>query len=121
VSPPSSTLTPALELAAYTIQTELAQYVQQTLNYRRSYFLFYLTHTGYVTLLPLHLLVAAVLPGQAPLQEQLATLKVVLKQHYGDKGSPAHSRWVRNLLWMSAKLSVFIAVPSCSWYMATPL
>jgi len=149
----------------------LAQYVQQTLDYHHPYFLFYLTHSGYVTLLPLHLVAAAVLPGQAPLQDQLSILRGVLRRHFGEPrptedpaalarvasraslpdvggqrrprgrrnslrrllstgagglreaatGGKAKNRWKWNLGVMSVKLSVLIAVPSCTWYMATPL
>lgn len=32
-------------LAAYTLQTELASYVQHTLDYKKPYFLFFCTHS----------------------------------------------------------------------------
>lgn len=42
---PSPTLPRSLRRAAYTLQTELAQIVQQSQGYRKPYFLFYLTHS----------------------------------------------------------------------------
>lgn len=36
-------------------------------------------------------------------------------------GGKAKNRWKWNLGIMGIKLSVLIAIPSCTWYMATPL
>lgn len=44
-----------LSLFAYTLQTEFAQYVQQSLNYRKPFLSLYLGHSGFVLLLPMHL------------------------------------------------------------------
>ena len=46
-----------LSLVAYTLQTEFAQYVQQGLNYRKPLLSLYLGHSGFLFLLPMHLLV----------------------------------------------------------------
>ncbi|PWN49006.1 hypothetical protein IE53DRAFT_388793 [Violaceomyces palustris] len=45
-----------LSLLAYTFQTELAQYVQQTLAYRKPFLSLYLGHSGFTLILPFHLL-----------------------------------------------------------------
>ncbi|UTT88644.1 hypothetical protein NDA17_000630 [Ustilago hordei] len=44
-----------LSLFAYTLQTEFAQYVQQSLNYRKPFLSLYLGHSGFLLLFPLHL------------------------------------------------------------------
>ena len=44
-----------LSLFAYTLQTEFAQYVQQSLNYRKPFLSLYLGHSGFLLLLPMHL------------------------------------------------------------------
>ncbi|KAJ9475537.1 EamA domain-containing protein [Pseudozyma hubeiensis] len=44
-----------LSLFAYTLQTEFAQYVQQSLNYRKPFLSLYLGHSGFVLLFPMHL------------------------------------------------------------------
>lgn len=155
---------------AYTAQTELAQYVQQTLGYRQPFFLFWLTHSGYILLLPLHLLLASLTPGQPSLSSSLSVLRGVLAAHYahsrsardadpsqldrsltrgalpevgggrprprgrrmsmrrllsrtGMKGleKGEENRWMWNLGMVSLRLSVLIAIPSCTWYIATPL
>ncbi|SPO31255.1 uncharacterized protein UTRI_05936_B [Ustilago trichophora] len=44
-----------LSLFAYTLQTEFAQYVQQSLNYRKPFLSLYLGHSGFLLLFPMHL------------------------------------------------------------------
>lgn len=43
-------------LCAYVLQTELTQYVQSALQYRQPYLLFYIAHSSFIVVLPLHLL-----------------------------------------------------------------
>ncbi|KDN52711.1 hypothetical protein K437DRAFT_231800 [Tilletiaria anomala UBC 951] len=45
-----------LSLVAYTLQTEFAQHVQQTLNYKKPFFSLYIGHSSFIVILPLHLL-----------------------------------------------------------------
>lgn len=45
-----------LTLLSYTLQTEAAQYVQQTLGYRKPFLSLYLGHSGFIFLFPIHLL-----------------------------------------------------------------
>lgn len=73
-------------LISYTIQTELAQHVQQTLGYKKPYFLLYLTHSGYSLLLPLHLLVLRLLG--IPIQPALSTLRAALRHQFS--APPSH-------------------------------
>ncbi|CDW98520.1 hypothetical protein, partial [Sporisorium scitamineum] len=44
-----------LSLFAYTLQTEFAQYVQQSLNYRKPFLSLYLGHSSFLLLFPMHL------------------------------------------------------------------
>ncbi|EST08331.2 Drug/metabolite transporter [Kalmanozyma brasiliensis GHG001] len=44
-----------LSLFAYTLQTEFAQYVQQSLNYRKPFLSLYLGHSAFLLLFPMHL------------------------------------------------------------------
>lgn len=45
-----------VSLIAYTLQTEAAQYVQAGLGYRKPFLSLYLGHSGFILLLPLHIL-----------------------------------------------------------------
>ncbi|SCV74906.1 BQ2448_7935 [Microbotryum intermedium] len=67
-------------LLAYTLQTELAQYLQQTAGYRKPYFLFYLTHSGYLLIAPLHLVSLRLL--SIPIEANLRTLVAILEAHF---------------------------------------
>ncbi|KDE06412.1 hypothetical protein MVLG_03318 [Microbotryum lychnidis-dioicae p1A1 Lamole] len=67
-------------LLAYTLQTELAQYLQQTAGYKKPYFLFYLTHSGYLLIAPLHLVSLRLL--SIPIEANLRTLVAILEVHF---------------------------------------
>lgn len=73
-------LTTCFPFVAYTIQTELAQHVQNDLGFRKPYLLLYITHTGYSLILPLHLLVLKLMGISIP--HSLSTLRGVLRLHF---------------------------------------
>ncbi|BGP42561.1 hypothetical protein JCM10449v2_006573 [Rhodotorula kratochvilovae] len=70
----------AVVLVAYTVQTELASHVQHQLAYKKPFFLFYLTHSGYIFLLPVHVLVLR-LTG-TPIRSTFADLRDLLAYHF---------------------------------------
>ncbi|BGP10500.1 hypothetical protein OF846_004285 [Rhodotorula toruloides] len=72
-------------LVAYTLQTELASYAQHELGYKKPYFLFYLTHSSYIFLFPLHLVVLALL--RTPIRSSLASLVDILAFKYSAPGA----------------------------------
>lgn len=47
-------------LIAFVIESQLAQYVQTNLHYRQPFFIFYLVHSSFAIIFPLHLLYLAV-------------------------------------------------------------
>lgn len=67
-------------LFAYTIQTQLTSYVQHSLGYRKPFFLFYLTHSGYLALLPAH--VVALKLGGTSLRTAFRGLRDILAHHF---------------------------------------
>ncbi|GAA5972260.1 hypothetical protein JCM8115_006545 [Rhodotorula mucilaginosa] len=72
----------AVVLVAYTLQTELASHVQHGLGYKKPYFLFYLTHSSYLLLFPLHLAALAALSRSASVPALLASLATTLEQKF---------------------------------------
>ncbi|GAA5821776.1 hypothetical protein JCM3770_000139 [Rhodotorula araucariae] len=70
----------AVVLVAYTVQTELASHVQHQLGYKKPFFLFYLTHSGYIFLLPAHVVVLR-LTG-TPIRSTFADLRDLLAHHF---------------------------------------
>lgn len=71
----------AVVLVAYTLQTELASHVQHGLGYKKPYFLFYLTHSSYLLLFPLHL-AALALSRSASVPALLASLAATLEEKF---------------------------------------
>lgn len=54
-----------LSLIAYTVQTEFAQHVQQTLNYKKPVFSLYVGHSSFTIILPLHLVLLKLTTGRS--------------------------------------------------------
>ncbi|OAV98955.1 hypothetical protein, variant [Puccinia triticina 1-1 BBBD Race 1] len=130
---------------AYVIQTELTQAVQRT--YQKPYLLLFLTHSGYIAILPLHLLLLKLLQPSIRLSTRLRQLRrlVVLqynhqrRQHESAR-SPASDRQplllpnippraaslpsqAFPLAWFvkrSVQLTLFLALPAMCWYGAVP-
>ncbi|KAF8350087.1 hypothetical protein F5887DRAFT_943715 [Amanita rubescens] len=46
----------ALTLIAFVVESQLTQYVQTTLGYRQPFFIFYLVHSSFTVIFPLHIL-----------------------------------------------------------------
>ncbi|GAA5953185.1 hypothetical protein JCM3765_007435 [Sporobolomyces pararoseus] len=137
----------SIALAAYTLQTELASYVQHTLEYKKPYFLFFCTHSGYMLLWPCHLLALRFL--KIPVKDSLRRLLPLLAQHFApSKNDQTHrslptsspssdfpfpsknyapsdlslkTPWVRNLVQKVSLLTIFISFPALSWYASVPL
>ncbi|KAI8449624.1 hypothetical protein BY996DRAFT_6418265 [Phakopsora pachyrhizi] len=133
-------------LIAYTIQTELAQEVQR--SYEKPYFLLYLTHSGYIVLFPLHLIVLKIALKTPSIWDLLSQLRLtivyqlILEDHLHsvntqlELGSAERKREFQDLLFSISLnnkifyfrflkkcllLTIFIAVPSICWYSAVPL
>ncbi|KAM0745728.1 hypothetical protein T439DRAFT_330372 [Meredithblackwellia eburnea MCA 4105] len=75
----------ALVLAAYTTQTELAQYVQHSQGYRKPYFLLWMTHSGYALILPFHFLALRLMGVNIP--ESLSILRGVFRIQFASEST----------------------------------
>ncbi|GAA5860960.1 hypothetical protein JCM1840_002019 [Sporobolomyces johnsonii] len=110
----------AAVLCAYTAQTELASYVQHELRYKKPYFLFYLTHSGYCLLLPCHCIALGLL------RHTLLPSSIDDTFHSATTPSQPFSLslstpWIVTLARKVALLTLFISFPALSWYAAVPL
>ncbi|PRQ75931.1 hypothetical protein AAT19DRAFT_12953 [Rhodotorula toruloides] len=131
-------------LVAYTLQTELASYAQHELGYKKPYFLFYLTHSSYIFLFPLHLLVdilafkysapraytslRASVPSSPVLRNgRTAAGRKPSTPGLMDEGllavtkGVAQEEWVKHMAKKALILTFFISAPALSWYAAVPL
>ncbi|KAI9027106.1 hypothetical protein CLU79DRAFT_23522 [Phycomyces nitens] len=50
-------------IVSFVLQTELAQYVQQTTDYQKPYFILYISHTCYIFMIPIQLLAECIARG----------------------------------------------------------
>ncbi|KAA1074867.1 hypothetical protein PGT21_023462 [Puccinia graminis f. sp. tritici] len=123
---------------AYVIQTELTQAVQRT--YQKPYFLLFLTHSGYIAILPLHLLILKILQPNIRFSQRFAQLKRLVllqynfqRQHETKRFSNSDLQPLLNLptppkqdfplAWFikrSIQLTLFLALPAMCWYGAVP-
>lgn len=129
---------------AYVIQTELTQAVQRT--YQKPYLLLFLTHSGYLVILPFHLLLLKLLQPEITLSQRYQQLKTLIllqfnhqQQHHvtpqdstsdlepllSASHSPHEQRQecfpVGWFIKRSIQLTLFLALPAMCWYAAVPL
>ncbi|OCF39537.1 hypothetical protein I317_06646 [Kwoniella heveanensis CBS 569] len=122
-------------------QTEFANHVSKDLGYDKPYFTFYLTHSTFTLIFPLHLLLLRLLkPGVPPteymdsirhtLAEQLAIIPSLSNGHSNGNGNGSSADkleivtwreilpgWARKVTW----LTLFLSIPAISWYIAMTL
>lgn len=116
----------ALILAAYTMQTESMQYIQQRKEYKKPLFLLYLTHSSFVVLLPMQLALAPIFSGYSAKKIMSLLRRDVIKQlryYLGKHASEPipHGSLLRTLCMMLVVLTIALTVPSVSWFLAVPL
>ncbi|KAH9964298.1 hypothetical protein BC827DRAFT_68977 [Russula dissimulans] len=112
-------------LIAFVVESQLTQYVQSTLHFRRPFFLFYIVHSSFALTFPLHLLYL-VLTTSASLESILAGLSLAVKIHFAPSGqgrvatlrSPfPYARFLR----LVAYLTFGLTVPSLLWFASVSL
>ncbi|WVR08178.1 hypothetical protein IAU60_005224 [Kwoniella sp. DSM 27419] len=101
-------------------QTEFAHHVSTVLGYDRPYFTFYLTHTTFSLIFPLHLLVLK-FTSNVDTSTYLDSIRHLLSNQL-ELGHDATWKqvapaWSRKVSW----LTLFLSVPSISWYIAMGL
>lgn len=105
-------------------QTEFAHYVAAELHYDQPYFSFYLTHSTFSFIFPIHLLYLS-LTGSVPVVAYLSSIRHVLTEQLG-LASPTTSadytaswstifpKWCRKVI----LLTILVTVPAISWFIA---
>jgi drug/metabolite transporter (DMT)-like permease len=77
-----------ISLFAFTVQTEAAQYVQQSLGFRKPFFSLYIGHSAFTFLFPLYMLCLRIFQPNVPLSHQLHLISINL---HWQLSSPTHS------------------------------
>ncbi|KAB5594234.1 hypothetical protein CTheo_2315 [Ceratobasidium theobromae] len=97
-------------LFAYVSQTELTQYVQSSLGFRQPYLIFYVAHSSFSFVLPLHLLYLKLSTGTGPSTYMTSLWNVMHHQ--------VLAPWVRpstKFPWNAYAVFVFILTVGMSW------
>ncbi|KZT65601.1 hypothetical protein DAEQUDRAFT_716388 [Daedalea quercina L-15889] len=110
----------ALSLVGFVTESQLTQYVQTNLEYRQPYFIFYIVHSSFAIMLPLHLAFLAMTTRQYP-RELWILLISALRQHL----SPARIRPAefprRRFAWLLTFLTIGATMPGLLWFIAVSL
>ncbi|TFK77118.1 hypothetical protein BDN72DRAFT_807572 [Pluteus cervinus] len=108
-----------LTLLAFVVETELTQYVQTTLGYRQPYFLFYIVHSSFWIILPLHLIYLTYTTNYST----GALLKGVIRSlsDHLSSGSDGISFPLRRFSVLVFILTLGITVPALLWFIAVSL
>ncbi|KAG9119543.1 hypothetical protein FRC07_005390 [Ceratobasidium sp. 392] len=110
-------------LGAYVLQTELTQYVQSSLQYRQPYLLFYIAHSAFTVVLPLHLLWLKLSTGNS-VSSYIRSLWDVM-QHQILVRQPSTQDdpkfpWVRYIIFVSL-ITAGMTCPALLWYASVSL
>ncbi|OCH96120.1 hypothetical protein OBBRIDRAFT_787568 [Obba rivulosa] len=111
-------------LFAFVAESQLTEYVQNELGYRQPYFIFYIVHSSFAIMFPLHALYLAM--SSTPFSPCWADLTLALKQHLCSTGvtgckdrnsSFPTKRFVGLILLLTAGMTI----PSLLWFIAVTL
>ncbi|OBZ79182.1 hypothetical protein A0H81_01091 [Grifola frondosa] len=110
-------------LFAFVAETQLSQYVQSKLDFRQPFLIFYIVHSSFVVMFPLHFLYLLLFSKNSP-RAIWAGLMFAMKRHLSPTDVSAYPqpkfptwRFVRLLLY----LTVGMTVPSLLWFVAVSL
>ncbi|PAV21963.1 hypothetical protein PNOK_0192000 [Pyrrhoderma noxium] len=116
-----------LMLIAFVSESQLTQYVETSLNYRKPYMLFYIAHTSMSIIFPLHLLYLH-LTSPFPIKAYLRGLATAAKDHLVKQSLTSSSETGRNTVFpFSRYLTVLswctfgVTIPALLWFAALPL
>ncbi|TDL28653.1 hypothetical protein BD410DRAFT_818171 [Rickenella mellea] len=115
----------ALTLFAFVAESQLTQYVQTTLGFRQPFFLFYIAHSSFCVIFPVHLLCLVAINGNTA-DAYISGLTAALQNQLSGKnnGSPLirdsafpYTKLVLLVSWLTAG----VTVPSLLWFVAITL
>ncbi|KIP03972.1 hypothetical protein PHLGIDRAFT_94162 [Phlebiopsis gigantea 11061_1 CR5-6] len=111
----------ALALVAFVIESQLTQYVQTDLGFRQPYFVFYIVHSAFAIIFPLHFFYLTITSSASP-RSIYAGLHLALSEHIS---STRFDRPLKFPTWgfirLSTILAVSVAIPGLLWFIAVTL
>ncbi|KAI0068224.1 hypothetical protein BV25DRAFT_1793344 [Artomyces pyxidatus] len=115
-----------LTLFAFVVESQLTQYVQTNLEYRQPFFLFYVVHSSFITIFPLHLAFLAV-KTQSPVEPLLSGLFFAIKTQFAPHAQ-RHAATIHRspfptfrFLRLIVLLTVGVTVPGLLWFASVSL
>ncbi|KAG6336675.1 hypothetical protein ID866_2422 [Astraeus odoratus] len=112
-------------LLAFVVETQLTQYLQTTLGYKQSYFIFYLVHSCFSFSLPIHL-VYLLSTTEYELRPLLSGLRFAVMRQLS--ATPEHHESIHNRkkfivknTFLIGAIAIFYNLPGLLWFAAVPL
>ncbi|CAK5280214.1 unnamed protein product [Mycena citricolor] len=111
----------ACTLVAFVVESELTQYLQTNLGYRQPFFIFYLVHSTFAIIFPLHLLYLS-LTTKHSAAEYINGLSVAITNHLRPSRVSTTDRFpTATFLRLIFGLTVGITMPGLLWFQAISL
>ncbi|KAI0669857.1 hypothetical protein C8Q78DRAFT_1038107 [Trametes maxima] len=112
-------------LLAFVAETQLSQYVQANLRFRQPFLIFYVVHSSFALLFPLHLLYLR-LTSEHSLRSLWSSVLVAVHKHLAPTASSAtlidSTNFPRNRFYrLLAYLTTGITLPGLLWFIAVTL
>ncbi|KIO08304.1 hypothetical protein M404DRAFT_134204 [Pisolithus tinctorius Marx 270] len=112
-------------LLAFVVETQLTQYLQTTLEYRQSYFIFYIVHSCFSLSFPIHLiyLLSTTENGLLPviLGLRFAIMRQLTSRSEGYVDIRHRALPFAKTAFLIVSLTVFYSSPALLWFVAVPL
>ncbi|KAJ2920311.1 hypothetical protein MD484_g242, partial [Candolleomyces efflorescens] len=108
-------------LLAFVVETQLTQYVQTNLHYRHPFFLFYLVHSTFSLIFPLHLLYLTI-TTQYSASSLLKGLSIAITHHLTPRDAPRPHKFPRAaFIKLVSLLTIGVTYPGLLWFAAVTL
>ncbi|PPQ63790.1 hypothetical protein CVT24_004332 [Panaeolus cyanescens] len=108
-------------LLAFVIESELTQYVQTTLNYRQPFFLFYIVHSSFSIIFPLHLLYLLATTDYTTVS-LCKGLAIAITKHLDPAQKSINPRFPhRKFIRLTLIMTMGITCPALLWFAAVSL
>lgn len=108
-------------LLAFVVESQLTQYVQTNLQYRHPFFLFYIVHSTFSLIFPLHLLYLKA-TTQHSVASLLKGLSIAITKHLTPRNAPQPHRFPRAAFTKLVSLmTIGVTYPGLLWFAAVSL
>ncbi|EPQ60658.1 hypothetical protein GLOTRDRAFT_68491 [Gloeophyllum trabeum ATCC 11539] len=115
-----------VSLLSFVTESQLTQYVQTSVGYRQPFFLFYIVHSSFIVMFPLHLIYLVVVTKRPP-SHFIAGIRQALVNQLAPTPSrildPVHTAPfpTRRLVKLVLMLTMGITAPALLWFIAVSL